>query len=226
MISKRKQYGIWLSLAIFSVIPFISSSPKVRADEYWDQKVSLFDTLPIYPKDIVFVGNSITDGGHFNELFEMDNVKNRGIRSDGITGVQKRITQVTKGHPRKIFLLIGINDIAGNHSVATLSKRYEELVDSIRSQSPESQLYLQSVMPVNNSFKRYKTLYGKEATIKSFNKEIEKIATRKGAVYIDLWPFLSDSNGRLKREYTNDGLHLKGAGYKAWVKGIEKYVKE
>ncbi|MDE5869273.1 MAG: hypothetical protein K2H18_03490, partial [Muribaculaceae bacterium] len=215
------------SLAIVTIfITLTCFNYKTHAYEYWDRKVSQFDSLPVYPEDIVFLGNSITDGGHFNELFEMPNIKNRGISSDVINGVAKRITQVTKGHPKKIFLLIGINDVAQNHSVSTLLKRYEALVDSIQSQSPESKLYIQSIMPVNHSFKRYKTLYGKDKIITDFNKGLKTMAENKGVTYIDLWPFLADNNGRLKREYTNDGLHLSGAGYKAWTKGIDKYVRE
>lgn len=221
--SKRISHILAL-LVLFATLAIYT--PHTKAYEYWDRKVSQFDSLPVYPEDIVFLGNSITDGGHFNELFEMPNIKNRGISSDVINGVAKRLTQVTKGHPAKIFLLIGINDVAQNVSAPKLIKKYEDLVDSIISQSPETKLYLQSVMPVNHSFKRYKTLYGKDKVIIDFNKGIKEIAEKKGVTYIDLWPMLADSEGRLKRAYTNDGLHLSGAGYKAWTKGIDKYVRE
>lgn len=221
--SKRISHILAL-LVLFATLAIYT--PHTKAYEYWDRKVSQFDSLPVYPEDIVFLGNSITDGGHFNELFEMPNIKNRGISSDVINGVAKRLTQVTKGHPAKIFLLIGINDVAQNVSAPKLIKKYEDLVDSIISQSPETKLYLQSVMPVNHSFKRYKTLYGKDKVIIDFNKGIKGIAEKKGVTYIDLWPMLADSEGRLKRAYTNDGLHLSGAGYKAWTKGIDKYVRE
>ena len=222
--SSKRISNILALLVLFATLAIYT--PHTKAYEYWDRKVSQFDSLPVYPEDIVFLGNSITDGGHFNELFEMPNIKNRGISSDVINGVAKRLTQVTKGHPAKIFLLIGINDVAQNVSAPKLIKKYEDLVDSIISQSPETKLYLQSVMPVNHSFKRYKTLYGKDKVIIDFNKGIMGIAEKKGVTYIDLWPMLADSEGRLKRAYTNDGLHLSGAGYKAWTKGIDKYVRE
>ncbi|MDE5875702.1 MAG: sialate O-acetylesterase, partial [Muribaculaceae bacterium] len=139
---------------------------------YWHQKVTLFDRLPIQANDIVFLGNSITDGGEFAELFKNDNIKNRGINSDVILGVEERLGQVTKGKPSKIFLLIGINDISHNLPVKTLADRYEKLVKEIRQQSPETKLYLQSIMPINNSFGRYKNLKGKENTIIELNKKI------------------------------------------------------
>ncbi|MDE6408733.1 MAG: hypothetical protein K2K81_00605 [Muribaculaceae bacterium] len=222
--SSKRIVHILTFITLFATLA--TFAPHTKAYEYWDRKVSQFDSLPVYPEDIVFLGNSITDGGHFNELFEMPNIRNRGISSDVINGVAKRLKQVTKGHPGKIFLLIGINDVSQNVTVPNLLKRYESLVDSIIAQTPETKLYLQSVMPVNHSFKRYKTLYGKDKVITEFNKGIKEIAEKKGITYIDLWPFLADGEGRLKKEYTNDGLHLSGAGYKAWTKGIEKYVRE
>lgn len=214
------------SLVALMIAGCLSSPLPTRADDYWDQKTSLFEILPIGEDDIVFLGNSITDGGEFNELFHADNIKNRGIRSDVITGVEKRLEQVTSGHPKKIFLLIGINDVSHNHSVAELGRRYAALVKKIREQSPDTKLYLQSVMPINSKANRYKSLTGKEKVIKGFNREIERIAGEEGAVYIDLWPALSDATGNLKREYTNDGLHLTGSGYKAWTNAIRSFVEE
>lgn len=197
-----------------------------NADKYWEQKVSLFDHLPITSSDIVFLGNSITDGGNFEELFQREDVKNRGIRSDAIPGVMKRLDQITKGHPKKIFLLIGVNDISHNLTLETLTKRYEKLVDEILKKSPETKLYIQSCMPINNSFGVYKTMKGKEQILKDFNREIERIANERGLKYIDLWPFLADGKGNLKKNFTNDGLHLTGPGYRAWTNGIKEYLDE
>ncbi len=214
-----------LNLTLAAILVSTYSLP-LRADEYWDQKTSLFEILPIKKSDIVFLGNSITDGGEFNELFNMANIKNRGIRSDQITGVEKRITQVTSGYPAKIFLLIGINDVAQGLSIDRIAERYERLVKKIREQSPDTKLYVQSVMPINNDFNRYKTLSGKEAVVRGLNDRIKKIAASEGAEYIDLWPTLADANGKLKRAFTNDGLHLNGVGYRAWTRAIENKVKE
>lgn len=214
--------SIRLALLIFTL--YISTS--AHADKYWEQRVSLFDHLPVTENDIIFLGNSITDGGNFEELFKREDVKNRGIRSDIIPGVQKRLEQVVKGHPKKIFLLIGINDVSHGHSVDKLAERYETLVNEIRHRSPETQLYLQSIMPINNDYGVYRNLKGKENTIIEFNKRIKEIAEKNDLKYIDLWPFLADKNGKLNKKYTNDGLHLTGPGYRAWTNGIRSYLDE
>ena len=200
--------------------------PCIKADKYWEQKVSLFDELTVGPDDIIFLGNSITDGGNFDELFKRSDVKNRGIKSDDIQGVNRRLKQILAGHPKKIFLLIGINDISYGLTVEQLANRYKKLVISIMQQSPQTRLYLQSVMPINNDFAIYKKLINKENTIVEFNKKIKHIAETLKLDYIDLWPTLADSDGKLMKQFTNDGLHLMGAGYKAWISAIKPYLDE
>lgn len=197
-----------------------------RADEYWDQKTSLFDVLPVYSDDIVFLGNSITDGGEFAELFDIPNIKNRGIRSDVITGVEKRLTQVTSGRPAKIFLLIGINDVSHGLTVDQLAARYERLVRKIREQTPDTKLYIQSVMPINNDFNRYKNLKGREKVIPALNNRLQTIAAQNGAEYVDLTKALESAPDKLNPKYTNDGLHLNGPGYRAWARAILHLVKQ
>jgi len=202
----------------------VSASPR---SEYWEQKVSLFDVIPVEPGDIVFLGNSITDGGEFSELFGDASIKNRGISADVISGVMDRLHQVVDHSPSKIFLLIGINDISHNLTVEHLAGQYEELVAEIKKRTPSTKLYIQSIMPVNNDFGRYKNLNGKESVILQLNQRIKDISSRNDAVYVDLWPALADPNtGKLRKEFTNDGLHLLGKGYAAWVKAIQHLVKE
>lgn len=202
----------------------VSASPR---SEYWEQKVTLFNIIPVEPGDIVFLGNSITDGGEFSELFDDITIKNRGISSDVISGVIERLYQVVDHSPSKIFLLIGINDVSHNLSVDRLAEEYGKLVREIREKAPDTRLYIQSVMPINNDFGRYRNLKGKESTVVRLNERIKEIASVNGAVYVDLWPALADpSTGKLKKEFTNDGLHLLGKGYKAWADAIRPLVKE
>lgn len=204
-----------------------TSFDSAARSEYWEQRVSLFDELPVERGDIVFLGNSITDGGEFSELFGNDRIKNRGINSDVISGVRERLPQVTKNSPSKIFLLIGINDVSHNKTIDALASEYEQLVKDIKTQTPGTKLYIQSVMPINNDFGRYKNLKGKESVLRGLNKRLREISRRNGAVYIDLWDALADpKSGKLRRDFTNDGLHLLGKGYKAWITAIKHYVEE
>ena len=46
------------------------------------QRRSLFEQLPVRRCDVVFLGNSITDGCEWSELFGRRRVLNRGISGD------------------------------------------------------------------------------------------------------------------------------------------------
>lgn len=194
-------------------------------NNYWHQRVSLFEKLPIASTDIVFVGNSITDGGEFTELLNQDNVLNRGIIGDVVKGVHKRINQVTRYQPAQIFLLIGINDVSHALSAKQIGAQYESLVRDIRESAPNTELVIESVLPINNDFKQYKNLKGRESVIPQLNAEIKSIAEKYNCKYIDLWPEFADpKTGKLLRKFTNDGLHLNGNGYKAWAEIIKPYL--
>lgn len=217
-----------MSAALLLMICGAAGSPAAWGkDTYWERRVTLFDKLPIFANDIVFLGNSITDGGEFAELFDMENIKNRGIVSDVISGVEKRLHQVTKTPPKKIFLLIGINDVSHGLDARRIAEKYEHLVRRIRSEAPQTQLYVQSVMPIDNSFRRYRNLLGRERVIPELNGMLKEISARNGAIYLDLWPALADpKTGSMKKGFTNDGLHLTGAGYRAWTDLIRPYVTD
>lgn len=213
----RKLCIAGLCLMSIGALSVCFSSSAYGQNDYWHQRVSLFDRLPVESGDIVFLGNSITDGGEFQELFGREDVKNRGIVGDVINGVRKRLSQVTSGHPSKIFLLIGINDVSHAHSAEKIASMYETLVEEIREQSPGTELYIQSLLPINNDFKRYKNLIGREKVVPRVNELLPGIAERNGAEFVDLWPAFADEEGKLSRAYTTDGLHLSGAGYKRWA---------
>lgn len=211
-----------------AAISLIFSFQEVAAQrsEYWHQRASLFEMLPIHSSDIVFLGNSITDGGEFAELFNNPSIKNRGISGDVTDGVLERLKPITVGKPAKVFLLIGINDISHNTSVDAISSNYRKIVKQIKKDSPSTRLYLQSVFPINNDFNRYRLLAGKSKTVHNLNLEIRRIANEEGATFIDLTDILADDDGKLNPQFTNDGLHLTGKGYLEWAKAVRSFVEE
>ena len=187
---------------------------------YHFQRKSLFDVLPVTSKDIVFLGNSITDGGEWMELFDNKHIKNRGISADQTQDVLSRLYQVTEGQPRKIFLLIGINDL--NDDPANTEKavrNIQTIIERIQKESPKTELYVQSIMPVDDRRP------AKAQELVKANARIQAICKEKGVTYIDLHPVLADENGNLRADYTNDGLHLMGAGYQAWAEALRPYIK-
>lgn len=45
------------------------------------------------------------------------------------------------------------------------------------------------------------------------------LTKQENAGFVDLWPALANDNLELRDEYTEDALHLNGAGFAVWVIG-------
>ena len=116
---------------------------------FYYQRATLFEVLPTSKSDIIFLGNSITNGGEWAELLGNPHAKNRGISGDTTQGVLDRLSTITKGKPSKIFLLIGTNDLSRGKSVDEVAKNVAKIVERVKRESPKTKLYVQSVFPVN-----------------------------------------------------------------------------
>jgi lysophospholipase L1-like esterase len=182
---------------------------------------NLFEMLPAQDSAIVFLGNSITAQNEWAEVIGNPKVLNRGIPGDHCDGVAARLEEVVKNRPVKIFLLIGINDLA-YHPVSTVTGKYERLVSMILAKAPAAELYLQSLFPINPVVGRF-TFDNED--ILALNREIERIARDKQLIFIDLHPLLLDKDGNLDAAYTQDGIHLNGAAYLKWKTILEPYLE-
>ncbi|MEI3342106.1 MAG: GDSL-type esterase/lipase family protein [Coprobacter fastidiosus] len=197
-----------------------------RYSTYYYQRASLFDILPITSKDIVFLGNSITNGCEWHELLKNKNVKNRGISGDVISGINDRIDEILKGKPSKIFLMAGINDISKGHSITEIAGNIDKLVKKIKKVSPKTKLYLQSLLPVNDYFGKFEEHTSRWQMVVPINEELKKIAKENKLTYVDVYSLFANSSGKMNIQYTNDGLHLLGTAYVMWRDLIKPYVEE
>lgn len=206
------------------VLPLVARQQSYSA--YYQQRVSLFESLPVSPEDIVFLGNSITDGGEWGELFAGKRVKNRGISGDIAMGVYDRLETIIKGKPAKIFLLIGINDLSKGTPPETIVKQIGQTIRRLQQESPQTALYLQSVLPVNDGFGMFEGHTSRWAEVKEINQGLQSIAKEAGLTYVDLYShFIGDEPDKMNRMYTNDGLHLLGEGYLKWMEIITPYIE-
>lgn len=184
--------------------------------------ISQFEVLPITSKDIVFLGNSITERGLWSEIFNDVHCKNRGIGGQQTHQILERLHQVTSGKPKKVFLLIGINDLNGDPARTDKAvANIRTIIERIQAESPKTKLYVQSILPVGKNREE------KNREVNKANPAIKKICEEKGVTYLEIHSAFADEEGYLKKEYTiNDGLHLNGEGYMAWAKILRPYVKK
>ena len=199
---------------------------QANQDVYYARRATLFEELPIGKKDIVMLGNSLTDGCEFNELLNNNHIKNRGIVGDIVQGLIDRIDPIIAGQPRKLFILSGVNDISHDVTADSIARAMEKLIVMVKQGSPRTKIYLQSMLPFNNDVREWKLLKGRDHVVVEANALLEQVAQRQGVTWINLYPLFADDQGRLRADLTNDGLHLMGKGYLIWRDAIKKYVKE
>jgi lysophospholipase L1-like esterase len=186
---------------------------------HYQQRVDFFHRYPVNEGDIVFLGDSITDGGAWEELLPGVPLKNRGINADDTLGVIKRLDDILRSKPLAIFLLIGTNELPWFtfRSNADILKNYNQILERCNELSPSTRVYVQSILP------RTKFLAKR---IKTMNVELEALAEKHGYTFINLFPSFADADGSMQAHITNDHLHLMVEGYTRWVGILRPHIDQ
>ncbi len=191
---------------------------------YYHQRASFFRAMPHTKNEIIFLGNSITDGGEWAQLFSDKRMINQGISGDISAGVLHRLDAVTNRKPAKVFLLIGTNDLARGIASDSVLKNILLISDYVKQQSAATKVFVQSILPVNETFGKFGGHTKNITAIRQLNEQLKNYATTHQYQFIDLYSSFADENGKLKKELTNDGLHLMGNAYQLWKHLIYPYV--
>lgn len=196
--------------------------------QHYLDRMDLFEKeSAITSKNIVMLGNSLTEnGGDWSKRLNIKNVVNRGIIGDDVPGIYERLHQILPHHPAKIVLMEGINDVSHQLSNAEIIQSIATTISRIKRESPNTRLILQSLLPINETFKRYKLLEGKTDSMAGINRELEALAKKEGLTFVNLFPLFTESGSNiLRKELTTDGLHLNEDGYNIWCAELRKHLK-
>ena len=182
-------------------------------------------------QNIVFFGDSITEGYKVEEFFPDTFVINSGIGGNRSNQLLERIEDdVYAYNPSKIFILIGINDMNGGVPEEEILNNIQKIVNGIKINRKYTKIYIESIYPINrNMFDDIKYGFNKEVTndkIKEINLKIKNICKENDITYIDVYSSLTDDDGNLKSAYSKEGLHLTDLGYFKVTKVLEKYISE
>jgi lysophospholipase L1-like esterase len=189
------------------------------------QKLAQFRSYPNRTTDIVFLGNSIMDYTDWNELLQLNEARNRGISGDISFGVLERLDEVTEGKPAKVFVLIGINDIARNIPDSIILDNYKKIIQRIKKESPSTKIYFNTLLPVNHTFTD-RNHFNKDEHILFVNSELKKLGAAEKITVIEIHPYFLDAENRLDKKYTYDGLHPNQEGYLKWSTILQPYVRQ
>ena len=183
--------------------------------------VKEFKESPLNYQNIVFLGNSITAGGNdWGVRLNYPNIRNRGIGGYVTEGVLHRLNEITYYKPKAVFLLIGINDLWNvspfEPSVSYISKNIIRITQEIQKKSPETKVYVQTILPVEKQIYR--------AYINEINNILKLEESSNSYTIIDLHSFFVDDKGLIIEDFFSDGIHLTEEGYNNWVKVVRPVV--
>lgn len=184
----------------------------------------------------VFAGSSLMEMLPINKLLQEHNdstvVYNRGIGGFVSRELLEALDVcVIDLRPAKIFINIGTNDLSdSNIPISELMENYDKIISQIEARLPETTIYLMAYYPVNyeaadENMKECLKIRNNEK-IRTANAEVKKLAEKHGQRYIDINRNLMDEQGRLRAEYTIEGLHINEDGYRAIYDDMIAYVKE
>ena len=206
----------------------------------YEERIEHFKKHPIGNNKIVFLGNSITEGGgDWNKKFNVHNIVNRGISGDITEGILVRLDEIIFYKPIAVFLLIGINDIFDtdilNREKITplyVANNIIKIANQIIDQSPSTEIFIQTILPVNHEIYIEENGFFPEHNVPlseqiiQINSMIIHQADVQQYKVIDLHSLFINQDGLMNREYTTDGVHLNHNGYGVWVKCIHSYIQE
>ena len=190
----------------------------------WAKKL-YYDRIEVFKQDtlrfnqIVFLGNSITEGGKdWNEKFGVVGISNRGISGDSTDGVIARLNEIIHFSPKAIFLLIGINDIYNELTPSTdyVANNIFKIIKLINQELPETKIFIQTILPVEKEVYKDKII--------AVNEMIKTFVSQSKFEIIDLYSIFVNEEGKMKKELSYDGVHLNDKGYSVWVDHIKPTV--
>jgi len=185
-------------------------------ENYYSDKKSFFKVNGS-KADVVMIGDSITDGAEWNELFSNISIVNRGISGDTTKGVLNRMDYIYSTNAKKAFIMIGVNDLSRNASLDEVCSNYEKIISQFKQHGIMP--YIQSVLFLGDKHADM------NKDILKLNLKLQKLSEKENIVFIDLNKVLSE-NGKLKKSYSSeDDIHLNGDGYYAWKNSIKKYIQ-
>lgn len=133
--------------------------------------------------------------------------------------------------PSRVFINIGTNDLSRSSiPISEMVDNYDRILTAIENAVPGVRIYLMAYYPVNfeaasEDMKECLKIRTNEK-LNAANAEVRKLAERHGQRYIDINRPIRDEQGRLKAEYTLEGMHLNEDGYRALYDDLMAYVKE
>ena len=167
--------------------------------------------------NVVMIGDSITEGGVWDEIFTETRVSNRGIGGDRADDILLRMEPIFAVNAKKAFVMVGINDIYSGQSIEYIFTNYKNIVQQLKNKG--TAVYIQSTLECSIN-----KCGNKLDKVRELNTKLKSYAAEQKIPFIDINVGLTSEKQGLLSDYSLDGVHLLGKGYLKWSQTISPYV--
>ena len=172
-------------------------------------------------KRIIFLGDSITEAFPVESLLPEYTIINKGVFGDRTDLVLRRLeSDVIELKPDCVFILVGTNDIAALFSDDALLANYDRMLHTLQNKLPDAHIYSESILPTRGLENR------PSQRILLLNSELKKMAEKNNVIFLDIYPWFLDDEGRLAERFSADGLHLTLEGYRRWAEYLRPVLQK
>ena len=207
---------IFIIFICFHFVTFNHHKTKIKTVTKYKDKIA---------ENIVFLGDSITHRYDLDKYFPDNNVVNSGIDSNVCSDILSDMyNRVYKYNPSKIFILIGTNNLITDDTDEKIISDLKQIINEIHTNLPFSEIYVESIYPVNKDIDDYMVNIRDNERIVTINKEIKKFLKNiEYAKYINIYDSLLKDD-KLNPELSDDGLHVNDKGYEIITEILKKYI--
>lgn len=191
-----------------------------------------FSVSDDYFDDAAFVGDSITEGIKLYEIMSNASVvAARGINLDTVftddqirtaAGNTTVLGALEAANPKKIYIMFGANGV-GWFTPEHFTKVYTQFVQDVKKQHPDSQIFLQSILPVTQEFDNSRDDIS-NAKINQYNELVVDIAEAEDVYYLDVASAIKDEKGCLPEDSNGDGMHFGTKYYNKWFDYLKTHT--
>lgn len=185
-----------------------------------------------YFQRCVFVGDSITVGLSDYQLVPMKNViAEVGMNIEKINtetmqtayGETTVLDALIQAEPENIYIMLGSNGIAWL-SLEEMIGEYSEFTDGIKTNLPDSNIYILSIPPVTEGREEAEDPI-LNTNIDEYNSMLLDLANKNGYYYVDINSELKGEDGKFPEEYAaDDGMHFNKTTYDLMLDYILSHV--
>lgn len=115
----------------------------------------------------------------------------------------------------RVYIMFGVNELGWVYDTV-FRDNYARVIDHVKAAMPNTDIYIQSIIPVTASKSATDGVYNNE-NISRYNGIIRDLCAEKGVNYVDLTAALCGEYSALPEDAATDGIHLKKPYCQRWL---------